>query len=126
MDWKMKKNSLNALLFVVMIISIVSCSKESQYEKRIIGEWYCFEDTRSTHDDFDFIFKESRYLFTKDGLVYYMPSWGGRYTGRYEIRDETLFIDYLITWSYTIDELSKTIMKLTAADGEKTSLQKQE
>lgn len=122
---KTKRNSLLALL-LMMIITLASCSKESQYEKRIVGKWYCFEE-KTDPDALGVIHKGYYYQFMKSGMVYLWEEGYESETAstRYEIKDETLFIDYLITWPYTIDELSKTTMILKQS-GDRFSLQKKD
>ena len=130
----MKKIIFSALAVLVGAFIFVSCSKESQLEKNIVGTW---EVSRVYYSDegewYDCAFEweaTCTYVFKDNGK--------GSYTWKYDDGDkETYSFEYNISddklairdedddrYSYTIESLNNKKMVWKDRDGDKTELKK--
>lgn len=107
------------LLFAATLTTMVSCSKESSYETRIVGTWQC------TESSIDLVFFEGdTYRFQTDGTFTVNPGPNHDGDAFYQISNDNLMITAIAAVVFKIEELSSTTMRLSYIGGESATFRK--
>jgi len=103
---KQTQKKITFLVFVMALLIISSCSKESSYQSKIVGRWGSNSYTVSAYDSDGVLLNsyvdntETIWEFTSDGLIYLNHAYFGTYT----IQDDnlTLYINSVSVWASII------------------------